>query len=485
MSRFKWAQLNVSDILRSMSDAVITIDAAKRITSMNAAAEGMLGVTEAEAVGKNCAEVVRSEICGTTCPFGAALERGETTVNFNVLLERQDGRRIPVSIGSSPLKNASKDTVGVVAAIRDISHVLRLLGELQRRDEEIAKRESRLRILLETKERDRIGNLIGRSPKMQEIFELVQVVAKSDVTVLLQGESGTGKGLIASTIRFLSHRRGGPFIKVSCAALPEGLLESELFGHVRGAFTGAIKDRPGRFELADTGTIFLDEVGEMSPTIQVKLLRVLQDREFERVGGTRTLKVDVRVVAATNRDLRKAVHEGGFREDLFYRLNVIPIMVPPLRDRKEDIPLLVGSILEKLTAKAQWKTVKLFPEAMSLLMEYNWPGNVRELENALEFALVRKTGDSLLPQSLPPWIQRAEKSTHGFLKDIAKDSEREEIVKRLAQCRGKVSDVAKALGVGRTTLWRKMKYYQIPRCAHPSDVPEMERPRAPYVSGVK
>ncbi|HLE81951.1 MAG TPA: sigma 54-interacting transcriptional regulator, partial [Dehalococcoidia bacterium] len=220
-------------------------------------------------------------------------------------------------------------------------------------------------------------------------------------------------------------------------------------------------------------------------TIQVKLLRVLQDREFERVGGTRTLKVDVRVVAATNRDLRKAVHEGGFREDLFYRLNVIPIMVPPLRDRKEDIPLLVGSILEKLTAKAQWKTVKLFPEAMSLLMEYNWPGNVRELENALEFALVRKTGDSLLPQSLPPWIQRAEKSTHGFLKDIAKDSEREEIVKRLAQCRGKVSDVAKALGVGRTTLWRKMKYYQIPRCAHPSDVPEMERPRAPYVSGVK
>jgi PAS domain S-box-containing protein len=477
---------NVADVLRSMSDAVVTIDAAKKITSMNAAAEAMIGTSEADAIGRRCAEVVRSAICGPTCPFKDVLERGETAVNFNVLLERQDGRRLPVSIGISPLKDASKRTIGVVESIRDISHVLRLLGEIDRSKEEIARKEDRMRILLQTRGRERLGHIIGRNPKMQEIFELIQVVAKSDVTVLIQGESGTGKELVASTIHSLSHRRGGPFIRVSCAALPESLLESELFGHVRGAFTGAIKDKPGRFELADRGTILLDEVGEMSPTIQVKLLRVLQEHAFERVGGTRTLKVDVRVIGASNRDLRKAVEEGRLREDLFYRLNVVPVFVPPLRDRKEDIPLMISSILERLSSKGQCESVKVSPEAIDLLMTYDWPGNVRELENALEFALVRKTGDWLLPQSLPPWIQKGQKTCHGVLKDIAKESEREEIVKRLAQCRGKLSDVAKALGVGRTTLWRKMKYYQISRrCAHPSNVPEMERTEAPFVSGVK
>jgi transcriptional regulator with PAS, ATPase and Fis domain len=258
----------------------------------------------------------------------------------------------------------------------------------------------------------------------------------------------------------------GPFIKVSCAALPESLLESELFGHVRGAFTGAIKDKPGRFELANRGTILLDEVGEISPSIQVKLLRVLQEREFERVGGTRTIKVDVRIVAATNRDLRKAIQQGQLREDLFYRLNVIPITVPPLRERREDIPLLVNSILDRLAGASQGKTVKVSPEAMGLLREHNWPGNVRELENALEFALVRRVSDTLLPQSLPPWIKREERRADGYmepLKGVVREKEKEEIVKKLAQCQGKVSAVAKALGVGRTTLWRKMKGYQIAR----------------------
>jgi two-component system response regulator AtoC len=248
--------------------------------------------------------------------------------------------------------------------------------------------------------------------------------------------------------------------------LPETLLESELFGHVRGAFTGAIKDKPGRFELAHTGTMFLDEVGEMSPSIQVKLLGVLQDREFERVGGTRTIKVDVRVIAATNRDLQKCVREGRFREDLFYRLNVIPMLVPPLRERKEDIPLLVNFILERLLTKVQCKPLKVSPEALNFLIEYDWPGNVRELENALEFALVRQSGDTLLPQFLPPWIKAEEQIVDGLrepLKDVVRERERKEIVKKLAECQGKVAVVAKALGVARTTLWRKMKSYQIPK----------------------
>jgi transcriptional regulator with GAF, ATPase, and Fis domain len=299
---------------------------------------------------------------------------------------------------------------------------------------------------------------------MQELFSLVQIVAKTDVTVLIQGESGTGKALVASTIHALSHRASNPFITVSCGTLPANLLESELFGHVRGAFTGAIKDKPGRFELADRGTIFLDEVGEMDPSLQVKLLRVLQEREFERVGGTRTVKVDVRVVAASNRDLHKAIQDGKFREDLFYRLNVVPIVVPPLRERKEDIPLLATAFLEKLAAQSQRKRLMVSPAAMRLLIEYDWPGNVRELENALEFAWVATEGDTLVAQFLPLWITGRAQGAHYArrpLVQIVAEREREEIVRKLADCQGKVSEVAKALGVGRTTLWRKMKRYQI------------------------
>jgi PAS domain S-box-containing protein len=454
---------NVADVLRSMSDAIITVDADKRITSMNAAAEAMTGTPEAEAVGKKCSEVVGREICLTRCPFKAVWEQGETVVDFNVGLENREGRRLPVSMCTSLLKNEVGENMGVIHAIRDLRPILRLLHALERSEREIARKEDELRIF---QRRDRLGDIIGRSPGMQEIFNLVQVVAKSDVTVLIQGESGTGKALVASTINALSHRSRGPFIKVSCATLSENLLESELFGHVRGAFTGAIKDKPGRFELADKGTIFLDEVGEMSPSIQVKLLRVLQDREFERVGGTRTIKVDVRVIAATNRDLQKAIQEGKFREDLFYRLHVVPVVILPLRERKEDIPLLVDQGLENLAAKIHRTGLNVTPEAMELLMEYDWPGNVRELENALEFALARTAGGTISPQSLPPWIGKRGERADWLGKSLVtsvEEREREEILRKLALCKGKVANAAKALGVGRTTLWRKMKRHQISR----------------------
>lgn len=453
----------MADVLRSMSDGIITIDATRKITSMNAAAEAMTGIPEAEAVGQECSKILGSEICLRRCPFQDVWEHGETVVDFNFTLEDRTGQRLPVSMCTSLLKNEAGQKIGLIHSIRDIRPVLRLLHALHRTEEEMARKEDSLRTLLYVR-RERLGDIIGSSQKMQDIFNLVQVVAKSDVTVLIQGESGTGKALVASTIHALSHRAGGPFIKVSCATLPENLLESELFGHVRGAFTGAIRDKPGRFELADKGTIFLDEVGEMSPSTQVKLLRVLQDREFERVGGTRTIKVDVRVIAASNRDLHAAIQEGTFREDLFYRLHVVPIVVPPLRERKEDIPLLVEHVLEKLAPKLQGRDLKVTREAMGLLIAYDWPGNVRELENALEFAGTRITGDRICVESIPPWIGKKGECAEWLgkpLERIVGESERDEIVRKLALCGGKVANAAKALGVGRTTLWRKMKRYQI------------------------
>ena len=462
MDRVRRRPFHIADVLRSMSDAVITVDAAERVTSMNAAAEALIGIAEAEALGRKCGELVGSEICGTNCPVMAVWDRGETAVNFNVALQNRLGRRIPVSICTSLLKNEAGEKIGVILSIRDIRPVLGLLDALERSEEEVVKKEGELRLL--RKEEGMLDIIIGKSRKMRDVFDLIKALSNSDVTVLVQGESGTGKELVASTIHALSHRAAGPLIKVSCAALPETLLESELFGHVRGAFTGAIKDKLGRFELADKGTIFLDEVGEMSASIQVKLLRVLQDREFERVGGTRTLKVDVRVIAATNRDLAKAIEEGKFREDLFYRLNVVPITVPPLRERKEDIPLLVDHILEKLAAKIKRRAPKISPEAVGLLMDHNWSGNVRELENALEFALARPDDDIISPQSLPPWIGRRDGRADARgkpLGKVVKQREKEEIVKTLVLCQGKVAAAAKALGVGRTTLWRKMKRHQI------------------------
>lgn len=461
MYRSKTWSFNVADILRSMSDAILTIDAEERITSMNAAAEALTGLPEAEALGKRCGEVIRNDVWSTRSPLKDVLERGETVVHFNVALENRAGTRIPVSICASLLKNESGEMIGVILSIRDIRPVLGLLDALHRSEEEIARQEGRLRTL---QRRERLGEMVGRSAKMQEVFNLIQVVAKSDVTVLIQGESGTGKALLASTIHGLSHRKEGPFITVSCATLPESLLESELFGHVKGAFTGAIKDKLGRFELADRGTIFLDEVGEISPSIQVKLLRVLQERQFERVGGSRTLSVDVRVIAATNRDLPRAVQEGRFREDLFYRLHVVPITVPPLRERKEDIPSLVNHTFQKLATKMRSESLGVSSEAMDVLMVHDWPGNVRELENALQFALVRTGGDTISAQSLPSWIgrgsERAERPGKPLTK-IVEEREREEIVRKLVECEGKVSNVAKTLGIGRTTLWRKMKRYRI------------------------
>lgn len=319
----------------------------------------------------------------------------------------------------------------------------------------------------ELEEKYKLGNLIGKSKRMQEVYQLIRTVAQGDSTVLIVGETGTGKELAAHAIHHNSPRRNKPFVKVSCAVLTETLLESELFGHEKGAFTGALKRKPGRFELADEGTLFLDEVDDMNPAIQVKLLRVLQEKEFERVGGTNTVSVDVRMIAASKGDLEEKVKEGRFREDLYYRLNVVPIQMPLLRERKEDIPLLVNHFLEKYGKKANHIMKKVSPEAMALIMEYSWPGNVRELENAVERAVTLSKKDEILPNDLPSMVIGMKKYIGMPIKElkpigeVLKEIEKKYIGRVLREMGGQKKKAAKILGISRKTLWEKIKSYRL------------------------
>lgn len=314
------------------------------------------------------------------------------------------------------------------------------------------------------KSRFAFENIVARSRVMLEVFETVRQVAPTKATVLLMGESGTGKELIANAIHYNSPRAGRPFIKVNCAALPETILESELFGHEKGAFTGAYQTRIGRFEAADGGTLFLDEIGAMSAALQVKLLRVLQESEFERVGGNRTIRVDIRLITATNTDLRKAVAEGKFREDLFYRVNVVVIHLPPLRERKEDIPFLAGHFLKKYAAENNRDVEAIDEEALVALMRYDFPGNVRELENIIESAVVLTKGRTITLDLLPPAVRAAEPSTDSVVIPVGttlKDVEKRLIEATLNYTNGNRTETARILKIGRRTLFRKMKEYAI------------------------
>ncbi len=320
--------------------------------------------------------------------------------------------------------------------------------------------------------KERLGNrfdfskIIGKSPKMKEVFELLAQVAPTDATVLVLGESGTGKELVANAIHHNSARANQPFVKVACAALPEPLLESELFGHEKGAFTGAIARREGRFRMAHRGTIFLDEVGEMSPATQSKLLRVLQEKEFESVGSSHTMKVDVRVIAATNKDLEKEVREGRFREDLFYRLNVVPVFLPPLRERKEDIPALAAHFFSLYREKNKKELREVSGKAMDLLLRYEWPGNIRELENCIERSVIMARGEIIAPADLPPQIQalssqKEDSSIRLPLGLSLQEVEKTLILKTLEDTGGNRSRAAEILGINRRTLQNKLKEYGI------------------------
>jgi DNA-binding NtrC family response regulator len=335
----------------------------------------------------------------------------------------------------------------------------RLVQQKQLQEENIKLKEQ-----LAEGRRERFHNIVGKDEKMQKIYTLIEAIATTRATVLIHGESGTGKRLIAHAVhKYNAEERDKPFVEVSCGALTETLLESELFGHVRGAFTGAIKDKPGRFALANGGSIFLDEIDAFTPALQVKLLRVLQEGEFERVGDNKTAKVDVRVIAATNQNLEELIAQGKFRKDLFYRLNIISIEIPPLRERKQDIPLLVEDFIQKHSRHIRKKIEGVAAEAMERLMDYSWPGNIRELENVIERAIILTKGPRIIIDDLPDFLNHvkekealAENNNHLKLKDALKDPEKELILKALESANWNRNEAAGILGINRTTLYKKM-----------------------------
>ena len=324
--------------------------------------------------------------------------------------------------------------------------------------------EENLRLTEELKDRFRPSNIIGNSNAMQEVYDLIAQVSKSEATVLIRGESGTGKELVAQAIHYNSLRAGKPFIKVNCAALPESVIESELFGHEKGAFTGAVASRKGRFELAHGGTLFLDEVGDLSPALQIKFLRVLQEKEFERVGGTDTIKVDVRLIAATNIDLEQRILEGNFRQDLYYRLNVFPIHILPLRERKTDILLLADYFVEQYGKTSHKDVRRISTPAIDMLMAYHWPGNVRELENCIERAVLLSRDDVIHGHHLPPTLQTAEASGTAFkgrLETALENVEQELVLEALKSSRGNMAKAARALGISERIMGLRVNQYEI------------------------
>ena len=442
----------VQAVLDSIAEGVLTVDRDGCITSLNRTAEQILGLAAGETVGRPGPEVLPAEVCGPGSPLHETLATGRQVRNREVSISDQTGSPVPLSLCTGPFRDETGGTLGAVCTMRDLREIDRIAEERRTRAPFVG--------------------IVGKHPKIREVFDLIEMIKDSDSTVLLQGESGTGKGLFAQALHTLSPRRRYPFVKVSCAALPETLLESELFGHEKGAFTGAIKERKGRFELADKGTIFLDEIGDLSPGVQVKLLRVLQDQEFERVGGTQSIRVDARIIAATHRDLPQLMREGKFREDLYYRLNVIPIHLPPLRERKSDVPSLVEYLLGRFAARGKGTATSLSPRAMAILMEHGWRGNVRELENVLEHAMVCSRGATIEPEALPRSLLIPEPAGAAWAPPSpigadsagpSREAERQSLLHALERAGWHRGRAAEALGIDRTTLWRKMRRLRIVR----------------------
>jgi PAS domain S-box-containing protein len=431
-------------ILNSVADGVFTVNNENKITFMNEAAEKITGYTRKEALGRNCYDVFRADICLTRCALRESIQTKTQIVNLPVTILNQQGKEIPISISTAVLKNEKGQIIGGVETFRDLSVIEALRKELS--------------------QKYLLADIISKNHRIQEIFSILPDIAKSDSTVLIQGASGTGKELFAKALHNLSRRKTKPFIKVNCAAIPETLLESELFGYVKGAFTDAKKDKPGRFALADGGTIFLDEVGDMPPSLQVKLLRVLQEKEFEPLGSTKAVKANVRIVAATKQDLTQLVRQGNFRDDLYYRLNVVRIELPPLAERREDIPLLINAFMEKFNARMGKHVIGVSNKALKFLLEYNYPGNVRELENIMEHAFVLCKDNLIRLDCLPREIvgvQREAKESQLFIgeKTPLEQAEAKIIETALKRNEGNRLKTAAELAMSRVTLWRKMKKY--------------------------
>jgi PAS domain S-box-containing protein len=431
----------ISDVLDSLNDGIIAHDLDRKIVVFSKGAERLTGITRDDALGRDCHDIIKPDFCGEQCLFCDKkhdFSKMESS-SYSTLLLGDDGERKELDVTRVPFRNDRGTVIGAIATIHDNTRMKELeakLGEIES-----------------------FSGIIGQDYKMLEVFALIRDLAGSDFPVIVTGESGTGKELVAAAVHMESRRRDKLFVPVNCGALPEGTLESELFGHVKGSFTGAIRDKKGRFELADKGTLFLDEIGELSLRMQVKLLRVLQEGVFEPVGSEYSKKVDVRIICATNRNLKEMVAAGTFREDLFYRLAVVPIEIPPLRDRRNDIPLLVNHFLSRNLLKSDTVKSGISDDALSYMMNYRWPGNVRQLQNAIQFALIKSKGSTIQREHLPPEISSAvmmseSHNLHTPGKAGRKPKLASDVVeKALRKSGGNKAKAARILGVGRATLY--------------------------------
>ena len=431
-------------ILESISDGVFTVDHEWRITSFNRAAEEITGVPREEAIGRYCWEVFRANMCEGDCALRRSMQEGRSYVSSSTYIINSERRRIPISVSTAPLRNQAGEILGGVETFRDNTVVDALRRELSGSQ--------------------RQGDMVSASHLMRRLFAILPQIAESDATVLVEGETGTGKELLARTVHDLSPRRDRPFVAINCGALPDTLLESELFGYKAGAFTGAERDKPGYFALAEGGTILLDEIGETSPAFQVKLLRVLEEREFQPLGATKGERVNVRILAATNRDLEALVAEGTFRRDLFYRINVVRLQLPPLRARREDIPLLVERCIGRMNRLRGRAVAGLEPAALARLMAHDFPGNIRELENIIEHGFILCTGERIGLHHLPANLQAPAAATLPAptaeppdLRAVRAASEEEAIRAALERTHYNRLAAARELGMHKSTLFRKLK----------------------------
>ena len=433
--------LDLRTILDSINDGVFTVDDDFRITSFTRAAAEIIGITPEEALGQQCWKVFNADICEGSCALKETMATGSPLVNKHVNIHTSLRKKVSISVSTALLRNQEGKVVGGVESFRDLT----LVEELRKAVEGRAS----------------FQHMTSANHQMWEIFKLMPLIAQSDSTVLIHGESGTGKELMARAIHDLSARARKPLVTLNCGALPDTLLEAELFGHKAGAFTDAKRDRKGRIAAAEGGTLFLDEVGDISPALQVRLLRIIQERTYEPLGSSDSVKANVRFLAATHRDLRTEVREGRFREDLFYRLNVMQIAIPPLRERKEDIPALARRFLDRQTTLHGKQIQGFSPEAMDRLMRHSWPGNIRELENAVEHAFVLCRQDLIRATDLPIGIQG---EPSGALDEagtlMGKDLRSQELAAiqaALEHHAGNRTAAARELGIHPTTLWRKLR----------------------------
>lgn len=447
IDRIQYEERSLKIILENLDVGIFTVDRGGHITFFNSEAEKISGYNRREVLGEPCTAIFEGPAAQEVCLLKETIADGASRSSRQGKMIMRDGVMLPIRANYMVLRNEKAAVVGGLVTFHDLTLVHQLKQAMR--------------------DRYTFQDMIGKGPAMQKIFEMVNVVSATDATILIEGATGTGKDLLAKVIHSISPRSSRPLVKVNCAAIPDNLLESEMFGYVKGAFTGAERDKPGRFQEADNGTIFLDEIGDLPLPLQAKLLRVLEDKEFYRLGSHRTVKVNIRIISASNRSLEKLVASGLFREDLFYRLNVFRIRLPELKDRRTDLPILIDHILRRLCAAKDVRPPGMSERVMEILLNYNYPGNVRELENILEHALIVSQEDAIQTNHLPEYLQQRDAHRKSLPDDngryaaTADSGERDSILAMLRRHNWHRVKTARSLGMDRTTLWRKMKKYRL------------------------